>query len=459
MDREQRIKLSLCLLFFSFFFASVFAEQINRTASQTSLSLEQAIITAFKNNKDIQIQKEEMKVAKAGILQARSAFLPKLNLDAAYKHTGDVLNLSSSSGGKKDSGVLTGYRNDNAVALSLGDVVYNGGANIADFKQALLEFDAQKETLRAKKLDVEFEMKRLYYGLLLAFETLRIARDLLGQAKEHYEDVKRKFDQGTASRFDLLQSNVQVSKVFPEVINAENSVYLIMAEMNKLLGFDVKNRISPIETLSYSPVEIREDDFLKQAYLYKPEMILKSLGIDISKWGIQSARAANRPQIDTDLAYSYRSNDIGDMFNRRHSNWNAGVSISIPIFDGFSSRAKVEQAKVYYAQAILAKANLSDQIAVDIRQACLDLEHSRAIIDSQEANVDEAKEALKISELRYDSGVGTNLDVLDSQVSLSQIEQNLSEGIYDYIMAKAFLDRTMGSAFLKEEDNDSRKTD
>lgn len=455
MPRKQKEKIIFFLIvfFFPLFVFHRLSAKETKTVPGIVLSLDESVATAFKNNKDIRIQEEEIKAAKAFILEAQSQLLPKLNLDASYLHTGDILKLSSSvlSGTKKDAGVFNGYKNDNQLGLSLTDVIYNGGANIAGLKQSIVSFNAQKETLRAKKLDVEFETKRLYYGLLLALETRRITQELLEQSKAHYEDVQRKFEQGTSSQFDLLQSKVQVSKVFPEVVKAENAVDLTIADLNKLLGLDVRTYITPKERLSFLPIEIEEEEFLKQAYLNKPEMILKSLGIDINKWNIQIAKAGNRPQVNAGLEYSYRSNDFGDMFNNKHSNWNAGVTVSVPIFDGFSSRAKVQQAKSRYIQSVLEKTNLSDQIAVDIRQACLDLEHSRAIIDSQEANVGEAKEALRISAVRYDNGVGINLDVLDAQVSLSQIEENLSEGIYDYLMARAFLDRTMGGSLLKEE--------
>jgi outer membrane protein TolC len=144
------------------------------------------------------------------------------------------------------------------------------------------------------------------------------------------------------------------------------------------------------------------------------------------------------------------------MFNKRHNNWSAGVSISMPLFDGFSAKAKVDAARARYAQAIISKENLVDQIAVDVKQACLDLQQAEAIVNSQKDNVVEAKEALRIANVSYDNGEAKNLDVLDAQVSLSRIQQNLSEGIYDYLMARAELDRTLGLSFLKEAGNEKK---
>jgi outer membrane protein len=424
----------LCLVIFLFSVSGLRAEE-------QPVALKDAINIAFKNNKDIQIQEKQLQVSKADILEATSRFLPHVNIDAAYTHNDKV----------PAQNIFFGFQNDNKIGLSLNESVYNGGANLANLKQARLGLKVQEETLRAKKLDVEFEAKRLYYGLLLAYETERIAKDLVDQAQDHYKNVTDKFKHGTASRFDCLQSKVQISLLFPQLISARNDIEYIKAELNKLLGRKVDTPIYVVEKLEYSPVQVKEGEFLKTAYLNKPELILKTLGFDISKWSIQMAKSGYRPDINVQAGYTYRSNNLGNILNAQHNNWNAGLSVTIPVFEGFSTKAKVDAAKAQYAQAALDKDNLADQIAVDIRKGCLDLKEAESIILSQRDNVSSAKEALRISEVSYDNGIGINLDVLDAQVSLAQIRKNLSGGIYDYLMAKAFLDRNMAISYIKEE--------
>jgi len=413
-------------------------------------SLKDALIVGFKNNKIIQIQGKEVEAAKADILGARSEFLPSLDFDAGYTHNGAVLPQTSSTSSKKDPGIFTGYKNNNSTGLSLNQIVYNGGANVANLKEKQLAMSEQEETLRAVKLNVELETKRLYYGLLLAYETKAIAEDLVKQAQAHYEHVKKSFEQGTASRFDVLQSKVQVSLLMPELINAINTIDLIMAELNKTLGLKVQEIIEVQDELNYSPVEIKEGEFLRQAYLNKPEMIIQSLGIDINKWAIKFAKSGWLPQVNAGADYNYASNNLNNMFNSRHNNWNVGVALNFAIFDGFATKAKVEAARARYAQSLISKENVADEIAVSVRQACLDLRQAQAIIDSQKDNLEDAKEALMIAEVRFDNGVGINLDVLDAQVALAQVRQNLANGIYDYIMAKANLDRNMGVEYLQQ---------
>ena len=436
-----RVRLIFSSLFLSVFFvfSSVFCQDSNPNQS-AFLNLPEVIQISFANNKDIQIQEKEINIAQANILGAKSAFLPNINLEGSYTHNDKVL----------AENIFSGYRNDNLANLAFSQSVYSGGANMANLKQMQISLNVQEETLRAKKLDVEFDARRLYYGLLLAYETERIAKDELSQAMAHSENVKQMYKYGTASRFDMLQSSVQVSLLEPDVVRARNEIDSIIAELNKLLARKVNSSIETQEKLACSFVEIKEEEFLKTAYLQRPEIKLKSLGVDIDKWGIQMAKSGYRPQIDLLAGYSYRSNNLGNMFNEKQRNWNAGLSINIPIFEGFSTKAKVDAAKARYAQAQISKDNLVDQIAVDVRKACLDLKKSESIIKSQKDNVGEAREALRISEVSYANGVAINLDVIDAQVSLAQIQKNLASGIYDYLMALAYLDRSIGRSIIKE---------
>ncbi|MDD5725640.1 MAG: TolC family protein, partial [Candidatus Omnitrophica bacterium] len=428
------ISIAAALLLSAVIFVSPSSAQEDQGAGTILSSLRDAIALSLKNNLNIQIQEKETDVSRAGVMLSRSALLPQVNLNGSYTKNDKVL----------EETIFTGYKNDNQLGLTLTQSLYSGGGNIAALKQARAGLRIQEETLKQEKLNVEFETKRLYYGLLLAYETERIAQDLFDQAEAHYKDVLAKFKEGTASKFDCLQSKVQVSKIMPELVRAKNAVELIKADLKKLLRLKMTEGLKVNDRLDYLPITIDEPEFLKTAYLNQPAMTIKELGIDFNKWAVRVARASNLPQVNANLDYEHRSNNLNTLLNSRQSNFSAGFSVSVPLFDGFSSKAKVDAARARYQEAFLSKDDMSDQIAVDIKKACLDLRQSQAIIDYTKDNVGEAREALRISEVNYDNGMGTNLDVLDSQVSLSQIEKDLANGIYDYLMAQAFLDQTMG---------------
>jgi len=178
-----------------------------------SFSLDDTIRMALENNRDIRIQEEDVSFSKANIMAAQSKFLPQGSIGYTFTYNGAVmLNDTSLLSSKKDIGIYTGYKSDNLATLSGSQMVYDGGASIANLKEARVKLKIQKETLTARKLEIEFEAKRLFYGLLLAYETLRINQDLVDQTQAHYKDVMNKFEQGTSSRFDALQSRFRFQK-------------------------------------------------------------------------------------------------------------------------------------------------------------------------------------------------------------------------------------------------------
>jgi outer membrane protein TolC len=445
--------LTAATLLLSTAFSQLYCDEIPKPVNIKTFTLKDSIRTAIMNNRSIQIQESQVDYARAGIMYAKSAFLPQVGASYSYTLNDSIPSIAQASpnNSRKDPGVYYGFKNNNLITLSAKESIYNGGADIASFKQSKLTLKVQEETLRAGKLDVEFETRRLFYGLLLGYETLRIAQELVDQAQAHYEHTEAMFNQGTASKFDVLQSKVAVSKEMPQLISAQNAIDLIMADFKKLLVIKMTEPIAIDGKLDYKLIEITEDEFLGEAYRRNPQMVLKLLGVDINRWAIEYAKAGWLPQISATGDYTFQSDNVNNMINSRHSLWYIGAQASITLFDGFATKAKVDQAKAQYNQARLAKEDVADQVAVDIKQACLNMKESKTIIDTQKDSVGEATEALRLANVRFDNGVGINLDVLDAQTSLAQVEQNLAQGIYDYLMAKAQVNRVMGRQYSGEE--------
>lgn len=417
------------------------------------LSLKEAIELALKNNKSIQIQQQEIEYAHANIVGAQSKFFPAVAAGYSYTYYDAFLPLSTFTmpSAKKDPGLFLGYKNDNIANIYGNQMIYDGGASIASLKQARIQLKIQQETLHSRILDAELNVKKAYYGLLYAYEIYRIAKYLVDQAEAHYENVRAMFEQGTASKFDVLQSRVQVSLVMPQLVNAEASMELNAADLKQLLYLEMSDNLEAEGDLAYDPLDIREKAFLDEAYANNPFLKLNALGVDLKKWAIEQAKSGWYPNINANLNYLYRSDNLTNMFNTRHMNYLIGATGTVSIFDGMATKAKVDEAKALYSESVYNYENAVEQIAYNIKQQCLYLKEAHAIILAQKDNLEEAKEALKIAYIRFDNGVGINLDVIDSQTSLGQVETNLAQGIYNYLVAQASLDQLMGREYFDSE--------
>ena len=425
------------------------------TGRGQELTLPDAVRLAFTHNRDIQVQEQEVLGARARVLESWNDFLPRVNLLGSYTYKDGLLQLGPlPASAPKDIGVFTGYRDEKKAALTADWSLFNSGRGLANRREAKYNLRIQEQALRARKLAVEFEVKRLYYGLQLAKETERIAGQLVDQARAHLVAVEKKYQEGTVAHFDVLQSRLQVSKALPQLVKARNARELIKAEFKKILGLDLDTDLELKDSFVYSHQDVDENRFRQYALEHRPDFVIRALSLAAGRENITVAKATGRPQITASANYSYTSGQVSDMFNDRHNLWNAGVTLGIPLFDGFSAKARVDEAKARYNQLNLQKEDLALQVDLEIRQSCEDLNNSEAIIETQRDSIDVAKEALQIAEAGYRVGEGTNLDILDAQVTLSQIDNNLYQAIYEYNMAAAALNRAIGRSEIEEAKNE-----
>ncbi len=419
---------------------------------KTELSLRKAVALALERNRDILVMEKEIETARARILGARGQYMPRVDIYGSYTQRDAVMDigLPQGSDGRKDFGVFAGYEDEKRAGISLVQQLFNP-AIPANLERAKIDLKIQEESLNSLKLDVEFDVSRLYHGMLLAHEKERIARDLLEQAESHHDVVKNKYDEGTVSEFDLLQSKVQVSRVKPDLVRAENERESLTADFRKVTGLGAWQDLMLPDDLKYAPTDMGEKQFLEIAYEKKPEFLIKTLAIKAEKQNIRAAKASGRPRVYANIDYYYVSDDLGDMFNSEHNNWNAGLTVSIPLFDGFQARAKVEEAQARRVQARLRREDVDEAVALEVKKGVLALRQAKSIIESQEEAVLVAEKALKIATARYASGAGTNLDVLDAQISRSIIENNLKQAVHDYIVAEARMNKIIGISLFEED--------
>jgi len=159
---------------------------------------------------------------------------------------------------------------------------------------------------------------------------------------------------------------------------------------------------------------------------------------------LKMARASSLPTI----ALSGNYNFWADNFNFQKDNWQSyytvNLAFSIPIFNGFAASARVAQSKAMIKEIELADKGLQDMIKFEVRQAILKLKEAHESLLSQEKNVEQAQESLRIAELNFTEGMATTLDVSSAQAALSQAKTNYSQALYDYVISRAQLEKAMG---------------
>ena len=425
---------------------------ISYSQEKMTLTLDDCIRLALRQNPFYLSEKAKEEDAGYRVKEAISNFFPSLNAQATDVLDKKVFTVQfPAMFGMPAQQFKFDFTRNYQFTLSFAVPLFTGGRLISGLKQANLNLAATQETIRQSRQETVFNVKKAFYGYLLAKKFVDVSEEALGLAEKHLKNVKNLYDVGMASKFDLLRSQVQAANLRPQLIRAKNGLSLAELGLKNLLGLDLNQAVDIKGELSYQAFEANLDANVGQALASRPELIQLNYQKQMAAEMLKMAMAARIPTLAVGGAYNYWSNFL----NLKKDNWESYYSInlvlSIPIFNGFSNSAKVGETKAMIKQLEYSQKGLMDVVKLEVQQAILNLQQAKESILSQEKNVEEAQEAVRIAELNYSEGLATNLDVSAAQMALSQAKTNYSQALYDYVTGLAQLEKAMGVGWDKDD--------
>ncbi len=419
------------------------------------LTVEEAVAMALQQNPFHLASREKIAQARAGVRQAVSGFLPTLN--AQGSDTLDeklfVLEFPSMVPGEPPTRMSIDFTKDYQMAFSFGLPLYAGGRLTAGYRQANYGLKASQESVRLSEQETILEAKRAFYGYLLAKEFSAVAEEGLALAEKFMENVKNLHAVGMASKFDLLRSEVQLANLKPQAIRARNSVDVAALGLKTVCGIDLDVPVEVKGELVAPPLDAEARDVVAEALAQRPEIRQLDYQRRMAGESLKIARGSVLPTLALGGQYSVWA----DALNLRKGTWQnyytISLSLSLPLFNGFESRARIGQSKAALRELDWTRKGLSNAIAFEVRQSVLNLNQARETLLSQEKNVEQAREAVRIAELNYAEGLATNLDVSTAQVALSQARTNYSQALYDCVISQAQLEKAVGRSRSESRSN------
>jgi outer membrane protein TolC len=419
-----------------------------------SLTLEESIRLALRQNPFYLATKAKEEGAGFMVREAVSRFFPSLNAQGT-----DVLDkkpftidLSSFIPGMPSQKVKLDLTRTYQLSLSFSLPLYAGGRLLSGYKQANYNLLSTRESIRQSRQETVFNVKKAFYGYLLARKFLDVSEEAVALAEKHRTNVKNLYDVGMASKFDLLRSEVQAANLKPQLIRAKNGLSMAELALKTLLGLDLSQRIEVKGDLSYEAYEADLNADVTRALANRPELNQLKYQRLIAAEMLKIARAAYLPTLAVGGAYNYWSNNLNFTRYNWESYYSVNLVLSVPIFNGFMNEAKVGESKAMLKQLDYSQKGLTEMVKFEVQEAILDLQQAKESLASQEKNVEQAQEAVRIAELNYSEGLATNLDVSSAQMALTQAKTNYSQALYDYVLALAQLEKAIGASWDKDID-------
>jgi outer membrane protein TolC len=395
------------------------------------LTEKEAIEIALKNNYDVLSKKEEIKEACARLQQAWSQVFPYISANANYTRY-------------QDHPFIT-YEDNRGYSFSVTQLLFSGGRVVNTIDSARKGLKATQEGRKELENKIIYSVKQAFYNVLLAKEFVRIRKETLKLAEENLSITKERYKKGEASHYDLLRSQVEVANIKPQLIKAENFLKTSYNFLKVLLGIDLAKKIEVKGRFEFTPVEVDLNREINFALRNRPALKEIALQEKAAKAQLRAAFAGYLPQVNlnfTDYANQKEAFSVGR--KKYDDYWIATISVSLPLFDGFLTHSKVKEAKAKERKIRILKDKLIDNVKIEVENTILDLKAAESSVESQQENVERAKEAYQIIKERYAQGQASQLDLLDAQVALSTAQLNFAQSLYDFIVARAKLSYVVG---------------
>ena len=434
------------LVLFFCLFAFGMTASAQQSADVLNLTLEQALEIALSENPTIKIADQEIEIKRYAKQGTYASLYPQIDATAQYQRVIEKQTMSMDFGGQTQS-IKVGSDNSFNGGLTASMPIVNAQL-WTSLKVSALDVELAVEKARSSRLDMVEQVTKAYYSVLLAKESYNVYKRVYDNAVENNKNVKKKYDVGSVSEYDLITSNVSVQNAIPNLFEAENSITLTLWQLKALLGLDLARNIDVVgslmdyeQTMNYgyelSQLNLEDNSTMKQLDL-QTEQLQKALRL---------TKMANVPTLSVNAAYLYTALGNDGKFFVRDA-WNpysyAGVQLNIPIFAGNAKRAATRQARLNLSNIKLQRENTERQLQVSIVQYVNSMDTSIKQFHSSNATVAQAQRGYDIAVKRYEVGSGTLVEIDNSQLALTQAELSRNQSVYNFLTSKVSLDKILG---------------
>lgn len=413
------------------------------TNGTVDLNLPKTVQMALDYNRDIKNSQYALKKAEYAINQAQAGKKPTVdyNFGAQRSRATDAATYSRAAS-------LMGGANSVSNAFSNGISVniplYTGGLVEGKIDVAKLgKTNAQEEILRVEQA-TKYSAIEGYYGLLAYQELQGVYHEAVDNLQGHLDNVQAQYNVGTKAKVDVLSSDVSLANAKTTAITADNNVAVAESNLNNILGLPLETKLNLADhQLPFDTYNISLQEATDYAMKYRPEVLQAAIAVQEAERNIDIADAGNKPTVAITGGNDWADNTFPGIDANKRS-WKVAAGVTYNFYDGGATKAKVNQAKQDLLVARETEQKTREAVQLEVKQAYLNIRSAAQKVEETQTVVDQARENYRIQNIRYQAGVGINLDVLDAQLSLNEAQVNHIQALYDYNVGIAKLEQVMG---------------
>jgi outer membrane protein TolC len=464
-----------------------------------TFTLDQAILTALQRNPTLLNAEQEIKRTKGVIIQVRAQVLPQINVNANFDWTDpNLVNARTVSttagvpiGGTTPTGTGTtgslveapqsqvgdartlaaaaaaptatpGVRNTELSDISysisvIGTQLIFNGTSYNQIRGTFFQRDSAYFSFRNILDQLLATVKTQFYQVVVNGELIKVQEQSVHLLESQLKDQQNRFEAGTVPRFNVLQAEVALYNQIPQLITAQNNYRISKITLAKTLGLDFqpgRGENPPLDVVGempYNPRTISLANAIEMGKQRRPFLKQARANVLNQLQQVRATAGQYLPTITATGGGEWVSSPINSSWHDISKGWVAGVQGSMPIWDSGAIAGQVIQQRAILSENKITYDDDVRQVELEVQTAYSNLQQNRELIVSQEKNVEQAEEALRLAKARLDAGAGVQLDVLNAQVQLLTAQSTRLQALFGYNSSLAEFDRATGAQSSYQE--------
>ena len=420
------------------FFGLASVSQAQQSNSD-SLSLNEALRMTLTNQPVINQAVQQVDAVNAKVKEQNSSYYPNVEGDLSYAWIGPIISLSFPGMGSFDFNTPNNYD----MHVSAGYTIYDFGKRDAGMDLIKSYKLSAEEKINLIKSNLAYSAIQTFYTILFLEKSIKVTDDQINTLNQHLDLTKKKVASGSATDFDVLTTEVRVASAQNEKIDLQNALKKEKIYLRNLTGYSSDKPLNLSGDFSIYESGTKEDSLVSQAYNMRPEIKLAKDAENSARISKQVSSLGNKPTLSIGATYGLKNGFFPNLDVLR-GNWAAGISANIPIFSGYRTEAKVEEAEANLNSSTQEILSLERKIKTEVQSAYSDLQSNKEKLNTTRIQVKQAEDAVTRAEAQYRDGVITNLDLIDAETALAGAKLLYLQVVYKNVISKYALEKVTG---------------
>lgn len=415
------------------------------------LDLAECVALALRQNTEIRQAQDQVRRQEGVAIEVRSALLPKVTTQGTFEYQSKELN-----GLLVNAGFVSADEMNWNAGVRVSQLLFDGGAALSRTRAARIS-QSQAVLLLQDTVDrVILEVRKNVYAVLLNRSLIDVQTEAVNLKKEQLSSQQKRFNAGTVTKFNVLTADVELANNMPQLIRARNNKRVAEVQLARILALDypveaVEDWAPPVDVvgeLPYQPVQVDLASSLRNAVQNRNDLRAVKKEIEVQNKLFEAAKKETFiPKIVGSGGYDVIQNPGSSTFTDSFNGPVASINGTWTLFDGMASTGRFEQLKAQISKAEVAYEEKRRMVETDVRDSVVKMEEAVELVTSQQRNVEQSRESLRLAEARFNVGAGIQLDIINAQSNLTQAQFNELQGRFDYNVALASLERATSTPF------------